>query len=125
MDNINMWKKLNGDLKFLTKAIGLIFIIAILFGMFLHNRAESLEYKPGKKHLDVKTTALLLHLNGKLIEYVYKPTVSSCLKSKRVAMREIGGERVMFSCRVIQADLEEDSQTKYGLRIIKVLTEGV
>ena len=118
-------KKINGDVKWLTKGIGLIFIVAIVFGMFLHNRAESLEYKPGKKHLDVKTTALLLHLNGKLIEYVYRPTVSSCLKSKRVAMREIGGERVMFSCKVIQANLEEDSQSKYGLRIIKILTEGV
>ena len=125
MDNINMWKKFNGDLKWITKALGVLFLIAILFGMFLHNRAESLEYKPGKKHLNVETAALLLHLNGKLIEYVYRPTVSSCLKSKRVAMREIGGERVLFSCRVIQADLEEDSQTKYGLRIIKVLTEGV
>ena len=125
MDNINMWKKFNGDLKWITKALGVLFLIAILFGMFLHNRAESLEYKPGKKHLNVETAALLLHLNGQLIEYVYRPTVSSCLKSKRVAMREIGGERVMFSCRVIQADLEEDSQTKYGLRIIKVLTEGV
>ena len=122
---IKWLKKINGDVKWLIKGIGLIFIIAILFGMFLHNRAESLEYKPGKKHLNVETAALLLHLNGKLIEYVYRPTVSSCLKSKRVAMREIGGERVMFSCRVIQADLEEDSQTKYGLRIIKVLTEGV
>ena len=122
---IKWLKKINGDVKWLIKGIGLIFIIAILFGMFLHNRAESLEYKPGKKHLNVETTALLLHLNGKLIEYVYRPTVSSCLKSKRVAMREIGGERVMFSCRVIQADLEEDSQTKYGLRIIKILTEGV
>ena len=122
---IKWLKKINGDVKWLTKAIGLIFIVAILFGMFLHNRAESLEYKPGKKHLNVETAALLLHLNGQLIEYVYRPTVSSCLKSKRVAMREIGGERVMFSCRVIQADLEEDSQTKYGLRIIKVLTEGV
>ena len=122
---IKWLKKINGDVKWLIKGIGLIFIIAILFGMFLHNRAESLEYKPGKKHLNVETTALLLHLNGKLIEYVYRPTVSSCLKSKRVAMREIGGERVLFSCRVIQADLEEDSQTKYGLRIIKVLTEGV
>ena len=118
-------KKINGDVKWLTKGIGLIFIVAIVFGMFLHNRAESLEYKPGKKHLDVKTTALLLHLNGQLIEYVYRPTVSSCLKSKRVAMREIGGERVMFSCKVIQANLEEDSQSKYGLRIIKILTEGV
>ena len=125
MDNINMWKKFNGDLKWITKALGVLFLIAILFGMFLHNRAESLEYKPGKKHLNVETAALLLHLNGKLIEYVYRPTVSSCLKSKRVAMREIGGERVMFSCKVIQANLEEDSQTKYGLRIIKVLTEGV
>ena len=122
---IKWLKKINGDVKWLIKGIGLIFIVAIVFGIFLHNRAESLEYKPGKKHLNVETTALLLHLNGKLIEYVYKPTVSSCLKSKRVAMREIGGERVMFSCRVIQADLEEDSQTKYGLRIIKVLTEGV
>ena len=122
---IKWLKKINGDVKWLTKGIGLIFIVAIVFGMFLHNRAESLEYKPGKKHLDVKTTALLLHLNGKLIEYVYRPTVSSCLKSKRVAMREIGGERVMFSCKVIQANLEEDSQSKYGLRIIKILTEGV
>ena len=122
---IKWFKKLNGDIKWLTKGIGLIFIVAIVFGMFLHNRAESLEYKPGKKHLDVKTTALLLHLNGQLIEYVYRPTVSSCLKSKRVAMREIGGERVMFSCKVIQANLEEDSQSKYGLRIIKILTEGV
>ena len=67
---IKWLKKINGDIKWLTKGIGLIFIIAILFGMFLHNRAESLEYKPGKKHLDVKTTALLLHLNGKLIELV-------------------------------------------------------
>ena len=122
---IKWLKKINGDVKWLTKGIGLIFIVAIVFGMFLHNRAESLEYKPGKKHLDVKTTALLLHLNGQLIEYVYRPTVSSCLKSKRVAMREIGGERVMFSCKVIQANLEEDSQSKYGLRIIKILTEGV
>ena len=122
---IKWLKKINGDIKWLTKGIGLIFIVAIVFGMFLHNRAESLEYKPGKKHLDVKTTALLLHLNGKLIEYVYKPTVSSCLKSKRVEMREIGRERVMFSCKVIQANLEEDSQSKYGLRIIKILTEGV
>ena len=118
-------KKINGDVKWLTKGIGLIFIVAIVFGMFLHNRAESLEYKPGKKHLNVETAALLLHLNGQLIEYVYRPTVSSCLKSKRVAMREIGGERVMFSCKVIQANLEEDSQSKYGLRIIKILTEGV
>ena len=122
---IKWLKKINGDVKWLIKGIGLIFIVAILFGMFLHNRAESLEYKPGKKHLNVETAALLLHLNGQLIEYVYRPTVSSCLKSKRVAMREIGGERVMFSCKVIQANLEEDSQSKYGLRIIKILTEGV
>ena len=28
--------------------------------------------------------------------------------------------RVQFVCKILVADLEEDSQTKYGLRIIKV-----
>ena len=36
-----MFGKFNGDIKWLAKAIGLIFVIAILFGFFLHNRAEA------------------------------------------------------------------------------------
>ena len=38
--------KWNGDVKWLIKAIGLIFVIAIIFGFYLHNRdrAEAIEY---------------------------------------------------------------------------------
>ena len=68
-------------------------------------------------------TALLLFLNGEMIEYVYKPDLSACLKSKRIASREINPERVIFSCKIIKAKVELDDQAKYGKRIIKVLDE--
>ena len=68
-------------------------------------------------------TALLLFLNGSMIEHVYKPDLSSCLKSKRIASRELNPERVIFSCKIIKAKVELDEQTKYGKRIIKVLDE--
>ena len=68
-------------------------------------------------------TALLLFLNGSMIEHVYKPNLSSCLKSKRIASRELNPERVVFSCKIVKAKVEVDEQTKYGKRIIKVLDE--
>ena len=66
-------------------------------------------------------TALLLFLNGEMIEYVYKPDLSSCLKSKRIASRELNPERVIFSCKIIKAKVELDDQAKYGKKIKKVL----
>ena len=100
----------------------LLIILAILF---LSTQAMALEYKPGKKHLNKEgVVGLLLYLNGKMIEHVFKPNLSACMKSKRVAQREMDSngksERVQFACKILVADLEEDSQTKYGLRIIKV-----
>ena len=68
-------------------------------------------------------TALLLFLNGTMIEHVYKPDLSSCLKSKRIASRELNPERVVFSCKIVKAKVELDEQTKYGKRIVKVLDE--
>ena len=68
-------------------------------------------------------TALLLFLNGTMIEHVYKPDLSSCLKSKRIASRELNPERVIFSCKIIKAKGEVDEQTKYGKRIVKVLDD--
>ena len=68
-------------------------------------------------------TALLLFLNGTMIEHVYKPNLSACLKSKRIASRELNPERVIFSCKIIKAKVELDEQTKYGKRIVKVLDE--
>ena len=68
-------------------------------------------------------TALLLFLNGTMIEHVYKPDLSTCLKSKRIASRELNPERVVFSCKILKAKIELDDQTKYGKRIVKVLDE--
>ena len=68
-------------------------------------------------------TALLLFLNGNMIEHVYKPNLSACLKSKRIASRELNPERVVFSCKIVKAKVEVDEQTKYGKRIVKVLDE--
>ena len=83
-------------------------------------------YTPGKKHIEREgVIGLILYLNGKMIEHVFKPNISACMKSKRIAQREMDASndkegRVQFQCKILEADLEEDSQTKYGMRIIKV-----
>ena len=78
-------------------------------------------YTGGEKYEKEGVIALLLHLNGKMIEWVYKENISQCLKSKRVASREVGGERVIFTCKKVKALLQEDKQSKYGIRLLKVL----
>ena len=76
-------------------------------------------YTGGEKYEKEGVVALLLHLNGKLIEWVYKENINQCLKSKRIASREVGGERVIFSCKLVKGLLQEDKQSKYGIRLLK------
>ena len=78
-------------------------------------------YTGGEKYEKEGVVALLLHLNGKMIEWVYKESIGQCLKSKRLASREVGGERVVFSCKLVKGLLQEDKQSKYGIRLLKVL----
>jgi hypothetical protein len=104
-------------------------IITTLFILLFVNIAIALEYKPGKAHPNKEgVVGLLLILNGTIIEHVFKPNISTCLKSKRVAQRQMDSngksERVQFACKILVADLEEDSQTKYGLRITKIISGG-
>jgi len=68
-------------------------------------------------------TALLLFLNGNMIEHVYKPDLGACLKSKRIASRELNPERVVFSCKIIKAKIEKEPDSRYGYRIIKILED--
>ena len=102
------------------KLLATIFLVLFTFSV------SALEYKPGKKHLNKEgVIGLLLMLDGKMIEHVFKPNISACMKSKRIAQREMDASndkkgRVQFVCKILVADLEEDSQTKYGMRIIKV-----
>ena len=63
--------------------------------------------------------ALILTLNGNVIEHVYKDKMSDCLKSKRVAEREVNPQRVVFSCKKVKAETEIYMGQKKILRIIE------
>ena len=101
----------------------LAFIIALplILCLLVSSASGAKLYTGGEKYEKDKVVALLLHLNGKMIEWVYKENISQCLKSKRVASREVGGERVIFTCKKVKALLQEDKQAKYGIRLLKVL----
>ena len=61
---------------------------------------------------------LLMFLNGTMIEFTYKDSMSNCLKSKRIAMREINPDSVLFTCKKITAKTEIYQGRK---KILKVL----
>ena len=65
--------------------------------------------------------ALIMYLNGTMIEHTPKETMSACLKSKRIAMREINPDSVVFTCRKITAETEIYQGRK---KILKVLGSG-
>ena len=62
--------------------------------------------------------ALLMFLNGNMIEFTYKESMSKCLKSKRIAMREINPDSVVFTCKKVTAETEIYQGRK---RIIKII----
>ena len=99
------------------------FIVALplILCLLVSSASGAKLYVGGEKYEKDGVIALLLHLNGKMIEWVYKENLAQCLKSKRVADREVNGERVIFSCKIVKALLQEDKQTKYGIRLLKVL----
>ena len=101
----------------------LAFIIALplILCLLVSSASGAKLYTGGEKYEKDGVIALLLHLNGKMIEWVYKENISQCLKSKRVASREVGGERVIFTCKKVKGLLQEDKQAKYGIRLLKVL----
>ena len=100
----------------MNKIITTLFLLLFASSVF----AQKL-YTGGEKYEKDNVVALTLTLSGKLIEWVYKENISQCLKSKRIASREVGGERVIFACKSVKALLQEDKQAKYGIRLLKIL----
>jgi len=62
--------------------------------------------------------SLLLILNGNIIEHTYKDSLSACLKSKRIAEREVNPESVRFVCKQVKAKTEMYMGSKKILKII-------
>ena len=97
-------------------------LISILFLLLFSSSVFAAKlYVGGEKYEKDGVGALTLTLNGKLIEWVYKENIGQCLKSKRVASREVGGERVIFACKMVKGLLQEDKQAKYGIRLLKII----
>ena len=63
--------------------------------------------------------ALLLILNGNIIEHTYKDSMANCLKSRRIAQREVNPESVVFSCKKLKVKTEIYMGGKKILKIIK------
>ena len=62
--------------------------------------------------------ALILTLNGNMIEHTYKNSLSECLKSKRLAQNEVNPERVVFTCKKVKAKTEIYMDRKKILSIL-------
>jgi len=62
--------------------------------------------------------ALLLVLNGYIIEHTYKDSMAACLKSRRIAQREVNPESVIFSCKKLKVKTEIYMG---GKKILKIL----
>ena len=50
--------------------------------------------------------ALIMYLDGSMIEHTYKNKMSECLKSKRIAEREVNPQSVRFACKKVNAKTE-------------------
>jgi len=62
--------------------------------------------------------ALLMFLKGDVVEHTYKEKMSECLRSKRIAEREVRPDRVQFSCKKVKAETEIYMGAKKIVRII-------
>ena len=65
--------------------------------------------------------ALLMIVNHEIKEHLIQPTLSKCLKGKRIAMRELKEDtRVQYKCIKSKAEIEEYMGEK---KITKLILE--
>ena len=64
--------------------------------------------------------ALCLFYHGGIIEHTYKENMRDCLKSKRIASREVNPENVRFECGTVRAMTEIYMGEK---KIVKILED--
>ena len=74
-------------------------------------------------HMIETLFAVLLIVNGGVIESVPTEGMADCLKTKRTAMQNIGPDQegVYMQCVQVEAEVEMDMGRK---RIVKILTEN-
>ena len=63
-------------------------------------------------------TALLLFLNGNMIEHVYKADLKSCNDSKKIAESVVNTNNVVFICKKVKAKVVIDNDTQSNITLI-------
>ena len=63
--------------------------------------------------------ALCMFFEGELVEHTYKSSMADCLKSRRIAQREVNPESVIFSCKKLKVKTEIYMGGKKILKILK------
>ena len=69
-------------------------------------------------------TALILFLNGSMIEHVYKADLKSCNESKKIAESVVNTNSVVFVCKKVKAKVIIDEGTNKK-KIVKVLDDKI
>jgi len=60
--------------------------------------------------------ALLLLVNNEIKEARIQTDLSSCLKGKRLAMREVKNDNIIYSCIRTKAELETNIDGSYSIK---------
>ena len=60
--------------------------------------------------------ALLLLVNNEIKEARIQTDLSSCLKGKRLAMREVKNDNVVYSCIRTKAELEQNIDGSWSIK---------
>lgn len=60
--------------------------------------------------------ALLMLVNNEIKEARIQEDLSSCLKGKRLAMREVKNNNVIYSCVRSKAELEKNIDGSYSIK---------
>ena len=63
--------------------------------------------------------ALIMYLNNQIVEHTHKDSLSKCLKSKRLAIREVNPQSVRFECKKVKAVTEIYMGQKKIVKIFK------
>ena len=63
--------------------------------------------------------ALIMYLNNEIVEHTHKDSLSKCLKSKRLAIREVNQQSVRFECKKVKAVTEIYMGQKKIVKIVK------
>ena len=65
---------------------------------------------------------LCMFYQGGIIEHTYKESMSDCLKSKRIASREVNPENVRMQCGKVDAIIEKDEYSD-KMRVVKIIKD--